>query len=70
MEPRERFALNLRQTRLALGLSQEALGAEAGIHRTEVGLLERGQRDPRLQTITRLARALGVTPAELLRDIS
>ncbi len=51
------------------GRSQEALGFAARLHRTEVSLLERGERDPRLSTIVRLARALGVTPAELLDGI-
>lgn len=48
------------------GLSQEALGAEVGLHRTEVSLLERAQRDPRLETIVKLARGLGIRPADLL----
>jgi len=69
MEPHERFAKNLRDARRRLGLSQEALGAAAGIHRTEVGLLERGERDPRLRTITKLARALGIAPAALLDGV-
>jgi transcriptional regulator with XRE-family HTH domain len=39
------------------------------MHRTEVGLLERSERDPQLATIVKLARALGVEPAELLADV-
>lgn len=69
MEPREHFATNLRQARQKAGLSQEALGDAAGMHRTEVGLLERGERDPRLATMTKLARALGTTPAALIHDV-
>lgn len=69
MEPQERFAQNLRAERLRRGLSQEALGDACGLHRTEVSLLERGGREPRLSTIVRLARALKVRPAELLRGI-
>jgi transcriptional regulator with XRE-family HTH domain len=49
--------------RQRLGLSQEALGAACGLHRTEVSLLERGGRDPRLDTIVRIARALDVAPS-------
>lgn len=69
MEPRERFAKNLRALRLEQGWSQEALAAACDLHRTEVSLLERAARDPRLATIVRLARALGVRPAELLDGI-
>ncbi|MDP8943384.1 MAG: helix-turn-helix domain-containing protein [Actinomycetota bacterium] len=69
MEPRERFAANLRARRKRAGLSQEALGDACDLHRTEVSLLERGAREPRLSTIVRLARALGVPPADLLDGI-
>ena len=69
MEPPLRFAQNLRAERLRKNLSQEALGDLAGIHRTEISLLERGERDPRLTTIAKVARALGVKPADLLRGI-
>lgn len=53
-----------------MGLSQEALGHACGLHPTEISRLERAARDPRLATIIRLARALEVTPAELLTGIS
>ena len=69
MEPQEQFAANLRRLRVAKGLSQEQLGFEAGLHRTEVGLLERGDRDPQLKTIVRLARGLGVAPIDLLEGV-
>ena len=69
MEPRERFAANLRAQRLRAGLSQEELGDASDMHRTEVSLLEREGRDPRLFTIVRLARALKIEPAELLDGI-
>lgn len=70
MEPRERFAANMRETRTARGLSQEALGFACGLHRTEISLLERAGRDPRLATIVRIARALEVSPADLLHGVS
>jgi transcriptional regulator with XRE-family HTH domain len=53
VEAREQFARNLRAQRLRRGLSQEALGHASGLHRTEVSLLERAGRDPRLSAITR-----------------
>jgi transcriptional regulator with XRE-family HTH domain len=70
VEPRDRFAANLRSQRLRRELSQEALGHLCGLHRTEVSLLERAEREPRLSTIVRLARGLRIKPSELLDRIS
>lgn len=69
MDPVPQFATNLRAARLAAGLSQEALGDACDLHRTEVSLLERAGREPRLRTITKLARALNLRPAALLDGI-
>ncbi len=66
---RARFADNLRRQRVRRGLSQERLATLAQIHRTEVSLVERGEREPRLSTIVRLARALDVPPSALLEEI-
>ena len=67
--PGETLGANVRDARRKLGLSQEALAAEADLHRTEISHLERATRDARLATIVKVARALGVPAAELLRDI-
>ena len=69
MEPRKRFARNLRKHRVESALSQEALASRARLHRTEISLLERGDRDPRLSTVVRLARALEIAPATLLEGL-
>ena len=67
MSPRTNFfATNLRRLRVGAGLSQERLAFRCKLHRTEISLLERGDRDPRLSTIVRLAEGLGVAPTELL----
>ncbi|HEX3909276.1 MAG TPA: helix-turn-helix transcriptional regulator [Solirubrobacteraceae bacterium] len=52
------FAANLRRHRKRLGLSQEALADLCDLHRTEISLLERRMRSPRLETIASLARGL------------
>jgi len=70
MTPQERFALNLRRIRNAAGISQEELGYLCDLHRTEVSLLERAAREPRLATIVKLAGALKTTPAQLCEGIS
>ena len=69
MEPHERFGANLRRERTRVGLSQEALGHACDIHPTEVSRLERAVREPRLSTIVRLARGLGVPPVDLLKGV-
>lgn len=55
-----RFGANLRRVRRRADLSQEEVGARASLHRTEIGLLERGARVPRIDTLVKLSAALGV----------
>jgi transcriptional regulator with XRE-family HTH domain len=62
------FGRVLRDRRLALGLSQEALAARADLHRNYVGEVERGAKCPSLCAVEALAEALGVRPSELVRD--
>jgi transcriptional regulator with XRE-family HTH domain len=67
---RQQFAENLRSHRERLNLSQEELADICDLHRTEISLLERCKRSPRLETIVVLARALGLTSAgDLLTGI-
>jgi len=63
------FGANLRRLREKMEISQEALGAEASVHRTHVSLIERGQVDPTLMTAVDLANALGVSLADLVEGI-
>lgn len=51
------------------GISQEELGFRASLHRTEIGMLERGVRLPRIDTLVKLAGALDATPNELMEGI-
>lgn len=60
-------AVNVRRHRASLALSQEALAAEAGLHRTYIGAIERAERNLSLDNIERLARALKVPAASLLQ---
>ena len=61
------FAKVLREERLAKGLSQESLAHKARLHRTYVGLIERGLRKPTIEVGQALAQALGVRLSDLIR---
>lgn len=65
--PKTIFATNLRRIRVATGFSQEALADRAGLHRTYISSIERGQRNVSLENIFLLAEALGVEPSDLLK---
>jgi len=67
MDLRDVFATNLRRLRNAKGLSQDDLAYEAGVSRSYLSQLEKGSFYASLKIIGRLADALGVEPAELLR---
>jgi len=57
---------NLREARERLGLTQEQVGERSGVHTGEVSRIELGKRDPQVSTLERLARAVEVTPGQLL----
>jgi transcriptional regulator with XRE-family HTH domain len=63
------FGKNLTRLRRRADLSQEELSFRASLHRTEIGLLERGARIPRIDTLAKLAGALDIAPADLLDGI-
>jgi transcriptional regulator with XRE-family HTH domain len=66
-DPRLLFGERLIELRKAKGWSQERLSLESGVARSYLGGVERGQRNIALVNICRLADALAVSPAELLR---
>jgi transcriptional regulator with XRE-family HTH domain len=67
--PAARFGVNLRWARERVGISQEALANNAHVDRAAISVFERGKRNPNLRTLLRLARALEIPPAVLLRGV-
>jgi transcriptional regulator with XRE-family HTH domain len=63
------FGENLARCRRKANMSQEELGIRASLHRTEISQLERGLRVARIDTLLKLAGALGVSPNELIAGI-
>ena len=63
------FGAELRAARLRRGLSQDDLADVSGLHRTYIGGIERGERNPSLTNIARLADALDMRFAELLEGL-
>ena len=60
------FGRAIRDVRRERGISQEQLGYDSGLHRTYIGGIERGERNPSLANILRIAEALEVAPSALL----
>jgi transcriptional regulator with XRE-family HTH domain len=65
----ERFALNLARCKREKGMSLTEIAERAEIHRTHLGLLLRGKRLIRIDTVVKLAGALGVPPNALLEGV-
>jgi transcriptional regulator with XRE-family HTH domain len=63
------FGARMRARRRALGMTQERLADQCGLHWTYLGQIERGRRNIGLLNIVRIAAALQTSPAELLDDI-
>ena len=61
----KQFGKRIRELRLARGLSQEKLAFKSGMHRTYLGSIERGERNPSLKNIAAIADALGVSLSQL-----
>ena len=67
MDLRSTFAANVVRLRRAKGLSQEALAYEAGVNRSYLARVEAGRHYVGLEIIGKIAEALEVAPAELLK---
>lgn len=66
---RRHFGRNVKRLRLRADLSPEELGFRANLHRTEIGMLERGIRLPKLDTIIKVAGALEIEAGELFEGL-
>lgn len=64
---RKKLGKRLRELRKTAGLSQEELGFKAGIHRTYIGAIERGEQNVSVDNIHKLAKALTVSAGELFK---
>ncbi|MBD8658239.1 helix-turn-helix transcriptional regulator [Oxalobacteraceae sp. CFBP 13730] len=65
-DPKVQFGLRLRELRLAANLSQEELGALAGLDRTYISGCERGRRNASIEALHKLGIALKVPASSLL----
>lgn len=63
------FGDRVRDRRLELGLSQDDLADQCGLHRTYVGSMERGERNVSLINIVRVAQALQLDPGRLMSGL-
>lgn len=70
MDLRASFGRRLRELRTQRALSQEQLAERAALHWTYVSGIEQGKRSPTLNILGRLAKALKVSLADLLKDVT
>jgi transcriptional regulator with XRE-family HTH domain len=68
-DPRKQFGVNVRKMRSTRGLSQETLADDAGLHRTYIGAVERGETNISLMNMVKIAKGLQVSLAELIAGI-
>jgi transcriptional regulator with XRE-family HTH domain len=64
------FGRRVAERRRQIGLTQEGTAERAGLHRTEIALIERGGRLPRLDTVVKLGGALEIEPCRLLAGMA
>ncbi|MBD2300986.1 helix-turn-helix domain-containing protein [Nostoc sp. FACHB-190] len=66
----DKFGKRVKEQRLYRGMSQEELAEKAGLHRTYIGMIERGEKNITLLNIEKISKALEMKIDELLKDIS
>lgn len=62
----ENFGNKMQKVRQAKGITQEGLAAMLSMHRTYIGLIERGERNPTIRTLYKIAKALKAKSSDLL----
>jgi transcriptional regulator with XRE-family HTH domain len=62
-----KFGNKVRQLRLSKNLSQEVLAEKSGLHRNYIGMVERGERNPSLINIEKLANSLEISLTDLFK---
>lgn len=67
--PSVNFGRVVRDARSELGLTQEELADASGLHRNYVGGLERGERNPTLPVVFKIANGLGLKASELIAAV-
>lgn len=65
-----KLGIQIRERRLNLNLSQEELAFRADVHRTYVGMLERGEKNATVLSLYKICKALNITLSELLQKIN
>ena len=65
----KRFGSRVRKVRQEKGLSQEELALEAGLDRSYIGGVERGERNISIVNLSKLSKALSVSPSKLLENV-
>ncbi len=65
----KRLGQQIRDLRLEKSISQEELAAIAGVHRTYIGMVERGEKNITILTLARLSEALGVNLTKIIKVI-
>ena len=65
----KKFGTRVRELRIAQGLSQEVFAQKAGLHRTYIGGIERGERNVSLINIEKIANVFDISMASLMGDL-
>lgn len=65
----KKFGRSLADLRQQAGLTQEELAARSGLHRTYVGSVERGERNPTVTSVVAIAKGLGCPVSRLMRSV-
>lgn len=62
----KKIGQNLHKIRERKGITQEQLALDAGLNRAYIGYIERGERNPSTDTLVKIAKALKISPKDLL----